>query len=423
MEDNHPWDRRPGALSSPPAIDVPMLREQVAGLIPRLRRLAFALARTPSEADDLVHSAIVRALARADQLRSQARPLRWMLGSLARLWTEETPPRRRQQRGGSLEDCTSGASELRRELLTLQEALWRLPVEQHLCVALVCVEGFSYGDAAECVGVPVSTLTVRLARARQALHRVLDGTDVGVSAGGVAEDTLMAYVDGELEAPMRVSVETALEEDASLALRIAQHRAQLARLHQAFNRVLQEPVPEQLLRIARSAPTLQRRNTNVVPLKRRQPAAQAWSWAQAGTIGATLLAGVAVGKLLPHADPATLTYRREGGLLADSTLARALSSQPGGQQIPGNQPLLIGASFHARSGEYCRTFALESGSGTTGLACHGADGWRVRLLAENEPKLPSGGTLPAGVSAGLEAQLGPPLDARAETTARMRGWR
>jgi RNA polymerase sigma-70 factor (ECF subfamily) len=422
MEDNHPWDPRPGALSSPPAIDVPMLREQLAGMIPRLRRLAFALARTPAEADDLVHSAVVRALARADQLRAHTRPLRWLLGSLARLWTEETPARRRPPRAGAVEDGAPGTSETRRELLTLQDALWRLPTEQHLCMALVCVESFSYKEAAECVGLPVSTLTVRLARARQALHRTLEGTEPGAGASGIAEDTLMAYIDDELEAPVRVALETALEDDAPMALRIAQHRAQLARLRQAFNRVLQEPVPEHLLRIARSAPTLQRRNSNVVPLKRRPPAAQAWSWAQAGTIGATLLVGVAVGKLLPHTDPAPLTYGRQGGLLADSILARALSTQPGGQQIPGNPPFLIGASFHASSGEYCRTFALQSGNGTTGLACHGPDGWRVRLLAENEPRLPAGAALPAGIPPGLEAQLGPPLDARAETTARIHGW-
>ncbi len=50
----------------------------------------------------------------------------------------------------------------------------RLPDEQRLAVALVLVEGLSYKEAAETLGIPIGTLTSRLARGRDALQAMLD---------------------------------------------------------------------------------------------------------------------------------------------------------------------------------------------------------------------------------------------------------
>jgi RNA polymerase sigma-70 factor (ECF subfamily) len=49
----------------------------------------------------------------------------------------------------------------------------RLPEEQRLAVALVLVEGQSYRDAAELLGIPIGTLMSRLARGRAALAALL----------------------------------------------------------------------------------------------------------------------------------------------------------------------------------------------------------------------------------------------------------
>ncbi len=61
--------------------------------------------------------------------------------------------------------------------LALEEvdaALELLPSEQRAVIALVCIEGISYKEAAEITGVPIGTIMSRLARARQALHAILD---------------------------------------------------------------------------------------------------------------------------------------------------------------------------------------------------------------------------------------------------------
>ena len=53
----------------------------------------------------------------------------------------------------------------------------RLPEEQRLAVALVLIEGLPYKEAAQIIGVPIGTLTSRLARGRDALQELLEPGD------------------------------------------------------------------------------------------------------------------------------------------------------------------------------------------------------------------------------------------------------
>jgi RNA polymerase sigma-70 factor (ECF subfamily) len=59
------------------------------------------------------------------------------------------------------------------------DAVARLPEDQRIAVALVLVEGLSYREAGEILGVPAGVLTTRLAHGRRALLDRLAG-------GGVA---------------------------------------------------------------------------------------------------------------------------------------------------------------------------------------------------------------------------------------------
>ena len=45
------------------------------------------------------------------------------------------------------------------DALSVQDAMARLPVDQREVVSLVLVEGLSYKEAAEIIGVPVGTIT------------------------------------------------------------------------------------------------------------------------------------------------------------------------------------------------------------------------------------------------------------------------
>lgn len=416
MEENHPWDR--SLEVDTPAVDVPQIREQLAGLLPRLRRFARVLARNPVEADDLVHTAVVQALTRAAQRSAQTELLTWVLSLITRAWAEDAPTRRRQQRAFIIGHETEAVSESRRELLHLQQALARLSDRERRAVALVLIEGCSYAQAADFEGVTVGTLTARLLRARRALAGHLEAPPA--AERGLPELILMAYVDGQQDTTARAEVEAMLRAHASAGRWVGQLKSQLTRLRGGFDRTLEEPVPQRLLAATRSVPMLQGCN-NVIPLRRRPPPPQQLSWAQVGMLGATLLTGVVLGEMLPPRDyHAMLTAGHRGGLPADRSLALALNAQLTGEQSP-EQAVQIGASFRSHSGRYCRTFALRESTVRTGLACREKDGWRVRLLTENDLKL-TGVALPAALSQALALELGAPLELQAEVAAREHGW-
>lgn len=155
------------------------LSVEIVALLPRLRRFARALSGNVTDADDLVQICIERALTRSDQLRAGAPLAGWMFGILRNAWIDETRGRARRNRvfapeefGEHVADPTSEHA----QALPVMQAMERLPDEQREVVGLVLIEGLSYREAAEIIGVPVGTVTSRLARGREALQMMLGGT-------------------------------------------------------------------------------------------------------------------------------------------------------------------------------------------------------------------------------------------------------
>jgi RNA polymerase sigma-70 factor (ECF subfamily) len=153
------------------------LREQIIGLLPRLRRFARTLSRNAHDADDLVQITVERALIRSDQLRPDSSLASWMFGILRNAWIDETRTRVRRDRvfapeelGRNIADASQGAYT---DMLAVQNAMAQLPEEQRFAVALVLVEGLSYKEAAQVLDVPIGTVTSRLARGRDALQTIL----------------------------------------------------------------------------------------------------------------------------------------------------------------------------------------------------------------------------------------------------------
>jgi RNA polymerase sigma-70 factor (ECF subfamily) len=153
------------------------VRAQLAELLPRLRRFARVITRNVADADDLVQVAMEKALARAAQWRPGSRLDNWMFGIMKNAWIDEIRSRRRRERVHAPEEAgatVGDASAASRDIaLSVQAAMARLPEEQRMAIALVLVEGLSYKDAAESLGIPMGTLTSRLARGRAALQALL----------------------------------------------------------------------------------------------------------------------------------------------------------------------------------------------------------------------------------------------------------
>ena len=149
-------------------------RAELAALLPRLRRFGRVITRNVADADDLVQVALEKALTHAGQWRPGSRMDSWMFGIMKNAWIDEVRARRRRERlhapeeaGATVGDASAAARDI---ALSVQAAMARLPEEQRMAIALVLIEGLSYKDAAESLGIPIGTLTSRLARGREALQ-------------------------------------------------------------------------------------------------------------------------------------------------------------------------------------------------------------------------------------------------------------
>ncbi|KAA0683567.1 sigma-70 family RNA polymerase sigma factor [Roseomonas genomospecies 6] len=158
----------------------PVDERAIAAQVPRLRRYAAALAGNLSDADDLVQDCIEKALVHRHTLRDGARLGGWLLSILHNLHVSGLRWRRRRGPEVPVEDLAddlvlSAAPSDRAEVRDFVRAFNRLSEEHRAVLLLTGMEGLSYREAAEVLGVPVGTVMSRLARAREKLRVLLDG--------------------------------------------------------------------------------------------------------------------------------------------------------------------------------------------------------------------------------------------------------
>lgn len=154
------------------------IRRDIVELLPRLRRIAWAIARSEQESEDLLHRTIVRALSRSES-RDEGTPLSiWMTRIMKNLWIDQIRMRGRWSRlvesmpeHDELGDAGNAAEGVLEqvELGKLRELVENLPEEQRMAVKLVILAEHSYREAAAILEIPEGTLTSRLARGRAAL--------------------------------------------------------------------------------------------------------------------------------------------------------------------------------------------------------------------------------------------------------------
>lgn len=151
------------------------MKKDLIALLPRLRRFALTMTKSAADADDLVQEACIRALSRQSQW-DPAQPLdRWVFRILRNLWIDEV--RKRQVRMGqghvpadeTQELVSRETGEARLAEMELHDKIAALPEELSLIVLTVSVEGYSYAEAAELLGIPTGTVMSRLHRARKQL--------------------------------------------------------------------------------------------------------------------------------------------------------------------------------------------------------------------------------------------------------------
>jgi len=160
------------------------IEKELVSLLPRFRRFALGLTRNPSDADDLVQSAIEKAVGRIDQWEPGTRLDSWVFRIIQTTHIDQIRGKKRNDRFLEVVENTAERShdgeravEARNTLDAVRHAIFNLPEEQRAVIMLVSVEGLSYKEAAETLAIPMGTLTSRLVRGRNALMNMLSSPD------------------------------------------------------------------------------------------------------------------------------------------------------------------------------------------------------------------------------------------------------
>lgn len=158
----------------------------------RLYRLAWRLAGSKPEAEDLFQELLIKAFGKLDDLVHIEEPGSWLCRVMYNLFIDERRRYKRQRMHIVEEDQLGGEGlaglpgpggphyDNRRieKLERLDAALRQLSDEHRIVVLLHDTEGYKMTEIQELIGVPVGTVKSRLSRARTRLREILeaDGT-------------------------------------------------------------------------------------------------------------------------------------------------------------------------------------------------------------------------------------------------------
>ena len=156
------------------------VRSSMIELLPRLRKFALALTGSSDQADDLVQDTCERALARMDQWVPGTRLDSWMYRIAQNIWLDRGRARKVRGEVVNIDDVPNlqgiDGREVTEKRLTLEAVnagMTRLTDDQRVLIAMVCVDGLSYQEAADVLELPIGTVMSRLARARKTLSAAL----------------------------------------------------------------------------------------------------------------------------------------------------------------------------------------------------------------------------------------------------------
>ena len=157
-----------------------MARFDIVGQLGSLRRYARSLTRDGADAEDLVHDALVRAYERRATFRAGGNLRAWLFSITHNLFIDRMRSRRseaaRVEQAGHLAEASMPAPQDHSvRLAEVRQAFLALPDEQRSALHLVAVEGLSYQQAADVIGVPLGTLMSRIGRARATLREMEEG--------------------------------------------------------------------------------------------------------------------------------------------------------------------------------------------------------------------------------------------------------
>jgi len=154
----------------PPVAASPDIRRDLVSLLPKLRRFAVTLTGELADADELVQSVCQRGIARIHSWNNEGRLEGWLYAMARHQWDETRRHRVRPSHGkGAALEQGDPVAQLQANPVEASEAhrmVTSLPEGLASVFLLVAIEHYSYQQTADILGIPLSTVTSRLASAR-----------------------------------------------------------------------------------------------------------------------------------------------------------------------------------------------------------------------------------------------------------------
>jgi RNA polymerase sigma-70 factor (ECF subfamily) len=151
----------------------------LAEALPRLRRYAIALAGDVSTADDLLQDCMERAWKNQAAITDEKAIFPWLRAILHNANIDRVRLRRRRPNETETLDAitetlaSAAAGDGPAMSMDVVRAMNHLSTEHRQVLLLVGLEGLSYREIADEIGVPTGTVMSRLARARERLRALL----------------------------------------------------------------------------------------------------------------------------------------------------------------------------------------------------------------------------------------------------------
>ncbi len=155
------------------------IRRDLVGLLPRLRRFAMTLAGDATATDELVQVVCQRAIAKSAQWKGEGRLESWVYTVTRQQWAEDSRRRKpHPQQKTNVTDFRSAGQIMGQGMVMDTDAIHRMIGEMPEGIAsvflLVVVEGHSYQQASDIMGLPFNTVVSHLAAARLHLASIAD---------------------------------------------------------------------------------------------------------------------------------------------------------------------------------------------------------------------------------------------------------
>lgn len=213
----------------------------------------------------------------------------------------------------------------------------------------------------------------------------------------LTNEILMAYADGELDPADRAEVDIAIRMDPEIGRRLEIFLATGAPIAGFFEPLLDEPVPEHLVRLVRDDAGHGQRNRTVVPFPGVMKSGNSYGGSRLALVAASLVTIIAAATSVLYlnqagGDSTELAVAREGKIFAQGPLKTVLETAPSGTKVAleGDASAMTARmilTFRNRNQSFCRQYEVGGPSdGYSGVACRDLDGeWQVEMHIATSP--------------------------------------